>query len=79
MLTFMQHQVHFMLEYKRGQCMPVDHAHLGLWKWLWIICRVALLKASCQSQFAPNPKAKNVCPFLLPQKFTRLRWQAAFE
>lgn len=37
MLTFMQHQVHFMLDYKRGQCMPVDHAHLVLWKWLWII------------------------------------------
>lgn len=33
----MQHQVHFMLDYKRGQCMPVDHAHLVLWKWLWII------------------------------------------
>lgn len=38
MLTFMQHQVHFMLDYKRGQCMPVDHAHLVLWKWpCWII------------------------------------------
>lgn len=24
----MQHQVHFMLDYKRGQYMPVDHEHL---------------------------------------------------
>lgn len=37
MLTFMQHQVYFMFEHKRGQCMPVDHAHLVLWKWPWII------------------------------------------
>lgn len=78
MLTFMQHQVHFMLEYKRGQCMPVDHAHLVLWKWPRIIWpESSAVEGRAVRVNLPQIQTRNVCPFLLPQHFTRLCWQAS--
>lgn len=78
MLTFIQHQVHFMLDYKRGQCMPVDHAHLLLWKWPWIIWpERSSLEGELSESICPKSQTANVCPFFLPQNVTRLRWQAA--
>ena len=73
MLTFMQHQVHFMLDYKRGQCMPVDHEHLVLWKWPWIIWPESSAgEGELSESIFPISKTGNVCPFLLPQNFTCL-------
>lgn len=77
MLTFMQHQVHFMLEYKRGHARrPCASGSLEMALDYLEGCAV---EDELSESICPKSKRENVCPFLLPQNFTRLRWQAALE
>lgn len=76
MVTFILH--HFMVDYKRVLCVAVDHGHLLLLKRPWIIWPESnALEGGAVRVNLPQIQTENVCPFLLPQNFTRLRWQAA--